>query len=623
MVDITKDFYHYVNNDWIKSTSIPDNEAFIGTFTDIKNLTNKKLISLVEKIINGKIIDDEYKALGILYTQFFERKNLTEEVLKFIKLIKSIKTIDHFRRLILIELFITHDIPNPLNFDCKPNITNSNYNVLGVENNGLGMIDKELYFDDNKKDIRDKYKLFLQKYLTHFKASIDWTQVYKMEEMIAKFSLSNVEQRIRPNTNIKLTDTSSEYIDFLTDLKLFLTHNKIKCPDLNISIYNVKFLKEFYKMLTQKNLELLKNYYCYLLLLHLGKYISSETETLLFDFFKTVLRGIKIVKDIKERSLDILELNLETLLGKLYMEFYFNKMQEEQVCVIINAIFDEFKKQFNTSWMQPETKAKALEKIDEMKVKIGGPTRWPKFSLLRVTRENNLIQNVLACGKFELLTNMIDMCILLDKSKWYMGAYQINAYYIREMNEIVFPAGILQSPFLTDDMASNFGAIGIIIAHEISHGFDDIGSLYDSKGNYKNWWTTEDKAQFSEIATSIENLFSQLKIEGQNINGKLTLGENISDLCGTSIALGAMKSFYGDKITTDNFKRFFYSVANVYKFKFRREETLRRLVSDTHAPPVFRTNIVLSQLEDFYKTFNIKSGDQMYVEPSKRVKTLF
>ncbi len=618
MTEIFDDFYHHVNKTWLDKTTIPDNEAFIGTFTCIKKNTTDNLISLLEKDLNK-----EFLPLKILYEQFKARKNLTEEVLKLIALIKGIKNIEQFRKVVLVELFITHDIPNPLNFDCKPNITNSNYNVLGVENHGLGMIDKELYFDDNKRDIREQYKLFLQKYLKHFNLGINSTEIYQMEESIARLSLSNVDQRNRSNTNIKLNSTNPIYQDFLTDLKLFLSHNNINCSELTISIYNIGFLIEFYKMLTISNLESLKNYYCYLLLLHLGKYISSDTEKLLFDFFKTVLRGVKTIKDIKDRAFDILELNLETLLGKLYMDKFFNKEKEAQVCLIIKLISEEFKKQFNSSWMQLSTKTKALEKIDKMKVKIGGPTKWPNYSSLEVTSENNLIQNVLACGKFELLTNMIDMCILLDKSKWYMGAYQINAYYIREMNEIVFPAGILQDPFLTDNMDSNFGAIGMIIAHEISHGFDDLGSRYDSNGNFNNWWTLDDKRKFTEIADSIDRLFSQLTIEGQHINGKLTLGENISDLCGTSIALGAMKSYYGDKITIDNFKKFFYSIANVYKFKFRREEILRRLTSDTHAPSVFRTNIILSQLDDFYRTFNIQPGHKMYVEPAKRVKTLF
>lgn len=618
---LRNDFYTSINQEWLSDTIIPQNEAYIGTFTIARQSIIDQLINLVE----NESLDSEFKSLRTLYNQFKKRENLTQDVLKYIDLIKNIKSVDQFRKIILVELFITHDIPNPLNFDCKPNINNSNYNVLGVENNGLGLIDKELYFDSEKEDIRVAYKLFLHRYLSFFGLGDYSEDIYRMEENIARLSHSNVQKRIRSTTNINLSNDSSEYTHFIDDLKLFLSHNNIICSELNISIYNVGFITEFYNIwLKEDKLELLKKYYSYLLLLHLGKYISSETEQILFEFYKTVLRGIKTQKDIKYRAFDILELNLETILGKLYMKHFFTEEKKQQICIIINLIFEEFKKRFATSWMQQETKQKALDKLEKMNVKIGGPKQ---YTTVTICSNNNLIANVLSCGKSELLINMIDICGKVNKSKWYMGAHQINAYYIREMNEIVFPAGILQPPFLTGDMISDFGSIGIIIAHEISHGFDDLGSKYDGEGNYKDWWSTEDRSKYLEIANSIKQLFNKLKIQGQNMNGELTLGENISDVCGTSIALGALKSY--KKLDDQNpdiqiLKTFFESIAKLYKFKFTKEEELRRLISDTHAHPKYRTNIVLSQLDDFYRAYpEIVKDDEMFIETDKRVKPLF
>ncbi len=618
---LKNDFYTSVNQAWLNDTIIPQNEAYIGTFTIARQSVIDQLINLLE----NEGLESEFKSLRTLYNQFKKRENLTQDVLKYINLIKNIKSVDQFRKIVLVELFISHDIPNPLNFDCKPNINNSNYNVLGVENNGLGLIDKELYFDSEKEYIRAAYKLFLQKYLSYFGLGDYCEDIYKMEENIARLSHSNVQKRIRSTTNINLSNYSSQYSSFIEDLKLFLAHNNIDCSELNITIYNVGLITDFYdKWLNEEKLELLKRYYSYLLLLHLGKYISSETEQFLFDFYKTVLRGIKIQKELKYRAFDILELNLETILGKLYMKHFYTEDKKKQICIIINLIFEEFKKRFATSWMQQETKQKALDKLKKMNVKIGGPDQYTAIS---ICSNNNLIANVLACGKSELLTNMIDICGKVNKSKWYMGAHQINAYYIREMNEIVFPAGILQPPFLTGEMISDFGSIGIIIAHEISHGFDDLGSKYDGEGNYKDWWSIEDRRKYLEIANSIKQLFNKLKIQGQNMNGELTLGENISDLCGTSIALSALKSYMkldDQNPDTQILRTFFTSIAKLYKFKFTKEEELRRLISDTHTHPKYRTNSVLLQLDDFYKAYpEIVNGDNMFIEKDKRVKPLF
>jgi putative endopeptidase len=609
------DFYHHVNNKWLNSISIPDSDPSIGIISIAKEKIMDKLVAILDR----SDLSEEFNPLKILYKQFKDRADLKEFVLEYVQLINNIKCIKQFRKVILVDLFITHDIFNPINLKSRnePN----NINILEVENNGLGMIDREYYFDDNKKEFKEKYKTFLRQYLEYFGLN-NWEKVYEIEESIAKVEYNNINKKIwsLPKYS-KLNDMDIYTIELKEDLELFLSKHNIDCSSSNISIYNIKLVKEFYRLL-RENFESMKAYFIYLLLLHLGKYINSDTENMLFDFYKKTLSGISTIQDIKSRSFYCLELNLETLLGKLYIDHCFDKKNITHVKQIINFIIEEYKKRLQNSWLQPTTKNKALEKLSKMTFKIGYPDVWPDFKLLHISSTCNLIQNVLACGNFELLLQIKDSCQTTNKQKWSVSPYKINAFYNQILNEVILPAGILQEPFLTSQMDYNFGNIGCIIAHEISHGFDNYGSKFDGNGDRIDWWTSYDFAEFNKRISSMEKLFSELKIENININGKLTSRENISDLCGVSVAFHAMQSYYTQP-TIENCKNFFYSNANLYKYKARKEEIIRLLTTDTHPPNKFRVNTILSQLDEFYKTFSISPSDKMYINPDKRVKILF
>jgi predicted metalloendopeptidase len=357
-----------------------------------------------------------------------------------------------------------------------------------------------------------------------------------------------------------------------------------------------------------------KEYFKFKVMCSFNKYLTFKIEECYFNFYGKIINGIKTMKNSKDRSIEIIENLLGDVIGKMYVEKYFNSDSKSTVEEMVNTIKDELVIILrNNDWMEESTKKKALIKLDKMNMKIGFPDIPvpDKYSNINISSNNPYLKNILLIKKANSLYETSFLYKPLDKSRWFMSPHEVNAYYSPSYNEIVFPAGILQPPMfsLCQDIGSNFGGIGTIIGHEITHGFDDQGSKFDGDGNLKNWWSDNDRIKYDKKTQIIKNQYAKYHIEGENVNGELTLGENIADIGGVKLSLNALKRL---KLGKYYIKDFFINYANIWKIKYHKEKILEKLISDPHSPNIFRVNGVVYNINDFYKTFNIENKISNY-----------
>jgi putative endopeptidase len=417
-------------------------------------------------------------------------------------------------------------------------------------------------------------------------------------------------QKLSPDFNWK---------DYFTALgKSDLTSLNIGQPD---------FFKEINKMLKEVHLEQWKQYLTFHLINDAAPYLGKDYEKTNFAFYGTVLSGKTKMKDRWKKVVEMTSDMLGEAVGKLYVQKYFPEDSKTRMLELVKNLKATFREHIQKSdWMTPETKQKAVEKLDAMNLKIGYPDKWRDYSAVAV-KEQPFILNVLAAQQFETdyMLSQIDKPV--DRQKWDMNPQTVNAYYNPNMNEIVFPAAILQPPFFNAkaDDAVNYGGIGAVIGHEMTHGFDDQGRQYDKNGNLNDWWNATDAANFKNKTDKLIPAYESYLInDSLHVNGKLTMGENIADMGGLSLSVDAFKkTLKGDEQPIDGFtpiQRFYLSFANVWRQNIRPQELQRRLKEDVHSPAEVRVNVPLYDFNDFYTAFNIKPTDKRYIKPDERLK---
>jgi predicted metalloendopeptidase len=374
-------------------------------------------------------------------------------------------------------------------------------------------------------------------------------------------------------------------------------------------------------------LEEWKQYFIFRFISEFNNYTSKEIYECSFNFFNRVILGIKTMKPRWKQAIEMIEHNMGELVGKMYVGEYFNEESKKLATLIFNYIRDELERYLRTNdWMTKKTKERAINKLRKMNIKIGYPDVYEKdYNYLLINKDNTFLENIILVKKFNIRYKLARLYKPTNKMLWFMAAHSVNAYYSPSYNEIVFPAGILQEPFFSKDvnMAYNFGAFGMVIGHEITHGFDDQGSKFDEYGNLNNWWEEEDYVKYNNKTKIIKEQYSRYKVEGQQVNSELTLGENIADIGGIGLSYRAYLNFLKDhpeQNTIENKKNFFYNYANIWKYKGRKEDIMQKLLMDPHAPPQFRVNGVVANIDDFYHLFNIKPDNMMYIEPDKRAR---
>lgn len=641
----SNDYYTYVNETWLNETTIPADKAKYGTFNILHDKTEVNVKTLVEQAHGTQALgtqtfnsdDENFKKLGILYQQGLKMKDNTyEEEFKqvriFYNMVQSCQTFDELFTQIT-NTMCRFNITAPFDMYVSSDYDDPNTNILHFTSGGLGLPDRDYYLEDNEKNItiREEYKKFLKSYCDLFKYEFNFNNLYELEKKLATKTHTKAEKR-----NIDKTNNPMHWDDFekkysnLAFMKYVFTKADTEPGKINIS--NPEYFELLNKLVVE-DLELWKDYFNMKFILDASPYLSEIIYDVHFNFYGKIIKGLKEKEPIWKRSIKICEELLGELIGKLYTDKYFPKSTKDKADELIDFIKLKLSVILKeNTWMEQTTKDKALEKLNKMNVKIGYPEQMERdYDFLEIKEEYSYFENVLFSKIFLVEDHLSYLYEPVNKKKWYMNAHNVNAYYSPNMNDIAFPAGILQEPFFSaeQDSAYNFGGIGSVIGHEITHGFDDEGRRFNGDGLLENWWSDNDVKEYNKRTQHIVEQYSEYSPlnNEKKVNGHLTLGENIADIGGVYIAYHAYMAYlekYPDENKVINnltpVQRFFMNYANIWKNKSRDENTELMLVIDPHSPPIFRVNGVLKNLDEFYKAYDIKEGDKMYLPNTMRAK---
>ena len=512
---------------------------------------------------------------------------------------------------------------------------NSSMNILNEYQAGFALGEKEYYLDTDEQTtaIREAYTKHVERMFGLFgydNAAERAKTVLRMETRIATAAFSNVELRDPQANYNKMSIAQLQELVPQIDWKVYFENVGI-APD-SLSVGQIRHLQEVGRMLADEPLEDLKTLFTWQAIDGAAGYLTTEIYNANFDFYGKVMSGKEEPSPLWKRAVGIVNGTLGEAVGQMYVKKYFPEENKARMLALVKNLQKALGIRIeNLTWMSDETKAKALEKLNAITIKIGYPDTWRDYSALDVDPAESYYANIQRAVKFEQEYSMSYLGKPVDKAKWYMTPQTVNAYYNPSSNEICFPAGILQYPFfdMSADDAFNYGAIGVVIGHEMTHGFDDSGCQYDKDGNMVNWWTAEDKAAFEARTKVMEEAFNRIEVApGVHANGKFTLGENIADHGGLQVAylafcLNEESKPESERLQTrDGFtpaQRFFLAYANVWAANIRPEEILNRTKSDPHSLGRWRVNGALPQIGAWYEAWNVTPESPMYIAPENRV----
>ena len=616
---LQEDFYGHVNYDWLQANPIPSEYTKWGNFHVLHERNQERLKEMLE----CEPITDEQKKLCILWQQGHDIDKLNKNGISGI-LNKLDKEQDLNQ---IIVSFMKSNLMFLFDVESHTDLKDSNRNILYFDCMGLGLPDRDYYLNDKMKDKQEDYKIFLDKFLKHFSVNCTNEQIYSFEETIAKIKLPKAERR-DPNKLYNLhtyDELLNKYPGVPFELLFkefdFPTNDKIVITEPSYFEFLSNYLIECYN--NQDQMNFIKSFFQYKLAKTACTYLDDETYNIYFDFYGRKLMGQKEPRQRWKRVLSVVDSILGEVMSKVYVQKYFDEDQKTSCKNMIQEICKTYEERIKKlDWMSDSTKEKALAKLGKFNVKIGYPDIWTDFSKLEIKEENTYFENILESMRFELNHNLEKLYKPVDKLKWHMNAHDINAYYSPSMNEIVFPAGILQEPFysINQSISENLGGIGAVIGHEMTHGFDDKGRLYDLNGNLNDWWTEEDGKKFEERSKKLHDLFASYEYFGIHVNGKLTLGENIADLGGLTFSLITLERIVPEKDLKEEKQKLFLQWAKVWRCNITDDTLKNQLLTDPHSPTQLRVNGILPNIDEFYEIFDIKEGDKMYIKPEMRSK---
>jgi putative endopeptidase len=630
------DLFRHVNGKWIDRTEIPSDKARYGSFYALAEEAEKAVREIIEEAATAEPGTEERK-FGDVYASFMDEERaeqlgarplrpLLDEVEAISTTSALLATAGSFERRGtsgFFQLFIDNDPGDPERY------------LVFFEQAGLGLPDESYYRDEKFADVRTKYLEYLGTILGL--AELDRPderakRIFDLETDLAKNHWDNVRTRDSEAT-YNLTswaDVSTSAKQRGVDLDAWLAG--IDPPEHSFTelvLRQPSFLEALPDLITAERLEAWKDWMSWQVIRSNAAYLSSEFVNANFDFYGKTLTGTPELRARWKRGVSLVEGTLGEAVGRTYVERHFPAGAKAAMDILVANLIEAYRDSItNLDWMTPATRAKAIEKLDKFTPKIGYPVKWRDYSALSITPDN-LLANIAAVNEFEFQRELGKIGKPLDRDEWFMTPQTINAYYNPGLNEIVFPAAILQFPFFDEarDDAANYGAIGAVIGHEVGHGFDDQGSKYDGDGRLLDWWTAEDRAAFEERTKSLIAQYDGLaprQVPDVHVNGALTIGENIGDLGGLSIAwkaylisLGGAQPPVIDGLTGAT--RFFLSWAQAWQQKSRDEEVIRLISIDPHSPNEFRCNQIVRNIDDFYTTFNVTAGDALWLEPKDRV----
>lgn len=630
-------FFEYASGNWLKNNPIPDEYSRWGSFEILTEENYKILKQILEDAsASNAPLGSVQQKIGDFYFAGMDTTSIEAAGIKAIsKYLDEIESISSKENLTQIISRMHVNGQNPLfNFFASADAKNSSMVISQLFQGGLGLPDRDYYLkdDDRSKEIRQRYTSHISKMFelagsNEASANNAADVILKIETRLATSSMDRVAMRDPNLTYNKMSFADVKNLASGFDWDAYFRFTGVNDPG-DINIGQPDFFKEVGIMINEVSLEDWKVYLKWNLLRNTANLLSSDFVNERFDFTGKFLNGQKAMQPRWKRILQSTNFALGEALGKLFVEKTFPPEAKQKALQIVNNLLEAMGERINNlEWMSDETKKQAMIKLDAFNVKIGYPDVWKDYSDLKVTR-NSFVENMIEANRFQFKKDIEKIGKPVDKNEWLMNPQTVNAYYEPTKNEIVFPAAILQPPFFDPeaDDAINYGAMGGVIGHEVTHGFDDEGKQYDAEGNIRNWWTEEDEAKFNERAQVMINQYNSfMPIDTNRINGKLTQGENIADLGGLNVAFTALQKtnqFKENKLI-DGFtptQRFFLSWANVWKNNIRDQALLLRLKTDPHSPGKYRVLGPLSNIPEFWEAFNIQPGEPMRNEGDKLVK---
>lgn len=636
------DFFNHVNGNWIKQTEIPGDQGSWGSFNELRENNNKVVLEVLETAINSDKYaegSDQKKAANFyqagMDTAAIEAAGLTP-IAPFFEQINAITDANSLVKYLAMET--TYGGGSFFGFAIFPDLKNSSVKASYLAQDGLGLPDPDFYTKSDSKsvDIQTKYKAYIAQMLTingmeSGEAQAAAEGIYNLEYDMATASMNATESR---NYAIQYNPYAVADLSSLApsiDWNMYFTTMGIQNLD-TVIVMQPDFIRKMEEILVKNDVITWKNYLTYHTLSRYAGYLTSELVDTQFAFYSTELRGVTEMRDRWKRVLGATNGAVGEAIGKLYVEAVFPPEAKEEAKMMVNNILAAMKNRINNvDWMTDETKVKAQEKLASFTVKIGYPDEWKDYSTLEVKSVKDggtYAGNIIAVRKWNFEDELAKRNEPVDKTEWGMNPQTVNAYYSPLNNEIVFPAAILQPPFFdfNADAPVNYGGIGAVIGHEISHGFDDQGANFDANGNMVNWWSEADLNQFKERGGALIAQFDAIEaLPGVHVNGKLTLGENIGDLGGVNVAYDGLMMHFEQNGKTDSIdgfspeQRFFMSWATVWRTKFRDEALRTKIQTDPHAPGMYRAYMPLRNVDAFYTAFNIVETDSLYLPKEERV----
>jgi predicted metalloendopeptidase len=636
-------FNRYVNGSWLDKTEIPADRTRWGSFDELRKNTDDDVMVILKEAISDKTIDpnsDQAKAINLYKTVLdtVSRNKAGIEPLKpYLAKINAVQNADQ-----LVALLAEMEPEMGLGFfgsyigaDAK----NSNKNVVYVGTGSLGLPDRDYYVSNapDSKEKREKYVLHVAKMLqfigdSEVVAKDNAQKILALETKMSTATLDRVERRDRRKTYNPMAFADLQKLAPTVKWEAYFTAVGIGKVD-SLVVSQPKYIQAIETVLIENQVADWKAYMQWTALRSSAGLLSTAIENANFEFYGKTLTGAVKQRPAEERALATVNGRLGEALGKLYVAKKFPPEAKAKAQAMIANVMQAFDNRINNlPWMTKATKENAKNKLNKFRVKIGYPDKWKDYSALEVKapeQGGTYFENSRMYARWSHKKNIEKMGKPVDKEEWGMSPQTVNAYFSPTNNEIVFPAAILQPPFYNykADEAVNYGGIGAVIGHEISHGFDDSGSRYNADGNLVNWWSEDDLKQFTTLGSALADQYSALEpLPGIFVDGKFTLGENIGDLGGVNAAYDGLQIYLKangnpgliDKFTPE--QRFFISWATIWRSKMRDEAIKNQVKTDSHSPGMYRAYVPLQNVEAFYKAFNIQPQNGMYLAPDKRVK---
>ena len=620
------DFFQFSNGTWVKNNPIPSTESRWGSFNELEKSNLKKLTSILEELSQHNQDGSLESSLGNYYTSFLDvekREKLSWTVIK--SDIDAVTNITSYKEIpVLVANQHKNGIRSLFSFYVSQDLKEISKNITYVEQAGLGLPNKNYYSDADKQSILDQYEKHVYNSFTligysNEQASRAARNVIELETKMADGMMTPAELRIPEDSYNKM-----DIKEFQNAFKNFNLEEYLKVVGSqkveDIVIGQPKYISLLNDLLKSESLASWKDYFSWKVIRTFSPNLDEQFVQENFAFYQTVLTGKTVDKPMNEKAInEITFMSIGEILGKSFVSKYYSEKSQDRVNELVDNLLIAFEERINgLSWMTPATKKEALVKLHAIGRKLGYPTKWESFDGLKLTRDE-YVDNIKRCNQWDLKDNLSDLNKPVDREKWGMPAHMINAYYHPLLNEIAFPAGIMQAPFfdVNAEDAVNYGRIGMVIGHEFTHGFDDMGSKFAADGSFTNWWSEEDRKLFEERTQLLGNTFAGFcPIEGHCVNPDLTMGENIADLGGITLAYYAYKKTdeYKSGKKVDGYtpsQRFFISFAQLWKINYTEAEMKNRIANDPHSPGMYRVNGPLMNCPEFFEAFDVKESDKM------------